>query len=372
MKGKVLFVANHKGFSKFNAPYMQWFRDQGWQVDNASPGIMVDCIDNQYDIPIQRSPLSLKNIRAYRELKKLIEENDYDIVHVHTPMGAFIGRLAARKMRKSGKTKVIYTAHGYHFYKGASLAHWMLFYPIERMMAGSMDALVTINAEDYERAQQTPLCRTDIYRIDGVGVNLSRFSAPTDVQRNECRARLGLRPDDFVMLFIGQFTKDKNQRFIIDCLPQLKQRIPSLQAVFVGGGGQEEACKHMAQSLGAGSYSHFLGFRQDVPDICKAADVHVSSSVREGQGINNIEAMASGCPLVVSDIRGHHDVCIDGRNGFLFQPGDSGQFIESVVRLANDTRLRQTISQTNLQDAHKFSIEREVGVMAEIYRKYMN
>ena len=239
---KVLFVANHKGFSKFNAPYMQWFRDQGWQVDNASPGVMVDCIDNQYDIPIQRSPISLTNIKAYRELKKLIERNDYDIVHVHTPMGAVIGRLAARNARKKGKTKVIYTAHGYHFYKGAPLINWMVYYPIERIMSKSMDALVTINEEDFMRAKRIPLCHAAIYKIDGVGVNLSRFNVPTLEERRCKRAERGLGESDFVMLFVGQFTKDKNQKLVIRALPELKRRVPSLQAVFVGLGPEEEHC----------------------------------------------------------------------------------------------------------------------------------
>ncbi|MDE7343101.1 MAG: glycosyltransferase, partial [Muribaculaceae bacterium] len=172
-------------------------------------------------------------------------------------------------------------------------------------------------------------------------------------------------------LVVGQFTKDKNQKLLIRALTEFKRRVPSLQAVFVGGGPEEEHCKALAREIQADGYAHFLGFRQDVPDLCKVADIHVSSSVREGQGINNIEAMASGCALVVSDIRGHRDVCQDGRNGYLFSLAEPEQFIEAVERLANDASLRESISQTNLHDAEKFSIQREVNAMADIYRTLM-
>lgn len=125
---KVLFIANHKGFSKFNAPFMAWFKEQGWQVDNASPGIEIGDVDCQYDVDIQRTPFSWRNYRAYKRLKTIIELNHYDLIHVHTPMGAALGRLAAIKARKKG-TKIIYTAHGFHFFKGAALKNWLLYYP---------------------------------------------------------------------------------------------------------------------------------------------------------------------------------------------------------------------------------------------------
>ena len=145
---RVLFVANHKGFSKFNAPYMEWFKKQGWIVDNASPGIEVGIVDNQFDIEIQRAPFSLKNIKAYIKLKEIIKCNNYDIIHVHTPMGAFLGRLASIKARKNG-AKVVYTAHGFHFFDGAPLKNWVIYYSIEKILARFTDTLVTINMEDY-------------------------------------------------------------------------------------------------------------------------------------------------------------------------------------------------------------------------------
>lgn len=152
---KILFLSNTANFSKFNRPYMRWFRERGWRVDYCSAGEerVEDC-DNQYAIPIARSPFSLRNVRAYRQLKRLLIENQYDILHCHTPMGGVIGRLAARRLRSQGKIKVIYTAHGFHFYKGAPLVNWLLYYPMEKWLARFTDAIVTINEEDYERARK--------------------------------------------------------------------------------------------------------------------------------------------------------------------------------------------------------------------------
>lgn len=153
---KILFLSNTANFSKFNRPYMQWFKQQGWQVDYASAGEenVLDC-DNQFTISIARSPFSFKNFAAFRQLKKMLEENQYQVLHCHTPMGGVIGRLAAQKLHKEGKIKVIYTAHGFHFYKGAPLINWLLYFPMEKYLARCTDVIVTINEEDYERARKS-------------------------------------------------------------------------------------------------------------------------------------------------------------------------------------------------------------------------
>lgn len=369
-KRKVLFIANHRGFSKFNAPYMQWFQQQGWQVDNASPGIMVDCIDNQYDVDILRSPFSIRNFKAYLQLKKIIEENDYNIIHVHTPMGAFLGRLAAKKARKKG-TKVIYTAHGFHFFKGSKKLNWMLYYPIELLQADDMDAIVTINQEDFELAQKKELAHGNVFKIDGVGVNLTRFVPLEQKEIIEIRNSINLSQDDFVILYTSQFVVRKNHRFIIDLIPTILKSVPNAKFVFVGGGPTEQECKNQAKSLGVYDSIRFLGFRSDVPNLCGISDLHVSASMQEGQGINNIEAMATGCPLVISNIRGHRDVCVHGRNGYLYALDKPQEFVGYVIKIAKDKNLRLELSKNNIKDAQKFSIEREVEEMAKIYKKLM-
>lgn len=368
---KVLFVANHKGFSKFNAPYMAWFKENGWQVDNASPGIETTVVDNQYDVDIHRSPFSLKNITAYKQLKKIINQGNYDIIHVHTPMGAVLGRLAAIGSRKKG-TKVIYTAHGFHFFKGAPIINWLLYYPIEKFLARWTDALVTINEEDYHRAMRHHLSSGKIYHIDGVGVNLERFHPIDQEQKKQIRDKLGLKPDDFVGLYVAQFIKRKNHVFIIEALPQILKEIPNFKMVFAGSGETFEHCKERAKELGVSDATKFLGGRSDIPDLCGMADIHISSSVQEGLAIGNIEAMACGCPLVVSNIRGHKEVCKNNENGFLFNFKDSSDFIKAIIMLNHDKDMYDRISKSNLEKVDQFSIKSSLKSMSNIYLSMTN
>ena len=151
---KILFLSNTANFSKFNRPFMQWFKEQGWQVDYCSAGEekVLDC-DNQFSINIARSPFSLKNLQGLKQLKDILANGNYQILHCHTPMGGVLGRLAALKLWKQGKLKVIYTAHGFHFYKGAPRVNWLLYYPMEKFLAQWTDVIITINEEDYERAK---------------------------------------------------------------------------------------------------------------------------------------------------------------------------------------------------------------------------
>ncbi len=367
---KVLFVANHKGFSKFNAPYMAWFKSQGWVVDNASPGIEIGEVDNQYDVCIERSPFSLKNIKAIFQLKKIIDKNNYDIIHVHTPMGGVVGRLAAMTARKKG-TKVVYTAHGFHFFKGAPILNWIIFFPIEKLLAPFTDTLVTINQEDYNRAKKLHLAKHNIFHIDGVGVNLNNFKQYSSDEKIEIRKKLGLGKDDFVALYTAQFIARKNHSFILRYLPQIIEKVPNFKLILAGNGPLWEDCKEMVNKNDLNEHVIFLGGRSDIPDLCGMADIHVSSSQQEGQGINNIEAMAAGCPLVVSDVRGHKDVCIEGQNGFRFKFDEPEKLINSIYYLSSNPELYNSISQNNIKDVIKYNVINSVKRMGEIYKLMM-
>ncbi|MBP3227870.1 MAG: glycosyltransferase [Bacteroidaceae bacterium] len=365
---RVLFVANSDWFSNFNAPYMAWFKNQGWMVDNASPGIEAGEVDHQYDVCIQRSPYSLKNFTAYRQLKRLIDANDYDLIHCHTPMGSILARLAGRAARRRG-TKIIYTAHGFHFYKGAPWLNWAVYFPIERFMSRYTDTLVTINREDYDRARRYAMYEERVFHIDGVGVNLGRFYPRGESERVAYREQLRLGREDFVLLYTAQFAPDKNHRALIRQLPALLEHIPELKVVFAGSGPMMDPAKSLVTQLGLKEQVRFLGRRYDVEMLCAMSDLHVSPSIREGQGLSNIEAMASGLPIVVADNRGHREVCVDGVNGFLFDYKHPEEMVPLITRLYDDTALRRQISRQNVQDAKRFSVDHIVEVMAKIYKE---
>lgn len=370
---KVLFVENSAGFCKFNAPYMNWFKQQGWQVDHVAPGIeekFAYGVTHHYDVDIHRSPFSFQNIKAIKALKKLIDKEQYDLVHCHTEMGGLCARLAAISARKKG-CKVIYTSHNYPFYKGASMVAWTVFYSVERMLASLTDAVVTINEEDYQITCKHRFAIGPNFKIDGVGVNLERFSPVSTEEKMKLRDEVGVPKDAFVLLYTAQFIPRKNHEMLIKQVPKIRESIPTLKVLFAGNGPIFEEMKALANNLGVSDCISFLGGRGDIDRLCRVADLHVATSKLEGQGINNIEAMACGCPLVVSRVRGHRDVCIDGKNGFLFDLDKPQDMSAEIIRLYNDKDLYHRISEFNKKDASRFDVKREVAAMASIYKQVL-
>ena len=341
---KVLFVENSAGFCKFNAPYMNWFKQQGWQVDHAAPGIeerFAYGVTHHYDVNIHRSPFSLQNIKAIKFLKQLIDKEQYDLVHCHTEMGA-------------------------------SLIAWTVFYSVERMLAPLTDAVVTINEEDYQITCKHKFAVGPNFKIDGVGVNLDRFSPVSHEEKLKLREDVSVAKDAFVLLYTAQFIPRKNHEMLIRQIPELIKSIPNLHVLFAGNGPIFEDMKALAKELGIFEYISFLGGRGDIDRLCRVADLHVAPSKLEGQGINNIEAMACGCPLVVSRVRGHRDVCIEGKNGFLFDLDKPQDMTAEIIRLYKDKELYNTISEFNKKDACRFDVKREVAAMAKIYNTVLN
>jgi glycosyltransferase EpsD len=190
-------------------------------------------------------------------------------------------------------------------------------------------------------------------------------------EKNRFREILGFHDTDFIILYIAEFIPRKNHIFLLRQIPLLRQSMPEIKFLFAGKGELFESCKSTASELGITEIVHFLGYRDDVEILCQIADLHVSSSRQEGQGLNNIEAMASGLPLVCSKIRGHMDVITEGRNGFLFELNDPDKMIKTIITLYKTPELRETIARINVVDAKKFSVDTAVEKMAEIYMKYM-
>lgn len=368
---KVLFTSHTANFCKFNRPFMRWFREQGWQVDYACAcEEEVYDYDNLYKISFARVPWSKDNIKAYKDLKKILDENYYDIIHTHTPMGSVITRLAARNTRKKG-TKVIYTAHGLHFFKGAPLKNWLMYYPMEKWMSKYTDCLVLINEEDYQNCIKRHFKAGKIEKIDGVGVDLNRFECLQPEQKKQCRKELGISEKDFVLVCVAEFIPRKNHAFILDNMKKIHEEIPDAKLLLLGQGELMSEYQVDVKRKGMQEYVTFLGYRSDVNKICALSDVLVSASYQEGLPMNMIEAMAVGIPVVCSDIRGQRDLIKDEKNGYLFQLGDSERYCNRLVELYNNPELREAIKENNLRDVKKYSIDNAIGAMEKIYRRYM-
>lgn len=372
---KVLFVATvvRLHINMFHKPFIKWFHDLGWQVDVAANNDYDDkseCVipycDNFYCLPFERSPLKKGNLEAYKQLKELLDKEHYDIIHCHTPMGSVITRLAAASTRNQG-TKVIYTAHGFHFFKGASAICWLIYYPIERILARRTDLLITMNQEDYARAKKFPAKRIAI--VNGVGMDLSKFVEATPEEKQGVRQLLGLGENDFYAISVAQLIKRKNHMVLIQAVEKLKN--PHFHLFICGDGKQEVELKEKAKELGIKNQIHFLGFRKDVYKLCSAADLFLFASLQEGLPVAIMEAMGCGLPIVASKIRGNIDLIDDGKGGYLIEPMDVDGFVRAITHIMEDKEKLKEMKQYNLDKVQKYGIEAVVEQMAEIYKSVM-
>lgn len=267
-----------------------------------------------YPLSCTRIPFSGGTLRAIREIRDIVKKNQYDIVHCHTPIAAMCTRLACRPLRKKG-VKVIYTAHGFHFYKGAPLKNWLLYYPVEKLCAHFTDMLITINQEDYALARKKMKAKRVEY-VPGVGVDLRRFGS-VQADRKEKRKELGIPENSVLLLSVGELNENKNHETVIRAIAGL-----DVYFMIAGKGGLEAHLQQLIDSLGMSDRVRLLGYRTDVGELYAAADLFVFPSFREGLSVSVMEAMASGLPVVCSRIRGNTDL-IDEEGGRLFDPGSA-------------------------------------------------
>ncbi|GHT69697.1 putative glycosyltransferase EpsD [Spirochaetia bacterium] len=349
---------------------MRWFKQQGWQVDYASPGDeQVLDADNHYIVNITRKPFSLRNIKAIKVLQKLFNENQYDIIHCHTPVPAAITRIVSEKSRKKG-SKIIYTAHGFHFYKGAPIINWIFYSTIEKILVKYTDALITINDEDYNYAVQKLSKYTVIYKINGVGVDLSRFCQNPLNRKMNLRKEMGYKDDDFILIFVAEINKNKNQIYFLKYLNNIIREIPNIKILFAGYDNYKYVWDY-AKKRKLISYIDFLGYRSDIERYYTISDICFSVSRREGLPVNILEGMASGLPVVCSKNRGHNELITHGRNGFLFDLKNPLSMADSIAKLFNDADMRHEIAVNNIHDVKKYSVDIVVEKMANIYKQYM-
>lgn len=313
-------------------------------------------------INMSRSPVSKENLFAYQQLRNLINCYSFEIIHCHTPIAAMLVRLAARHARKKG-TKVIYTAHGFHFFKGAPLKNWLLYFPIEWLLSRYTDLLITINKEDYARAKKY-FKAEKVEIIPGVGIDISKFSRPL-MDRLEKRKELGLPKDSLVVLSVGELNKNKNHEIVIKAISQLKD--PRIHYVICGQGPLDNYLKILSHKLGMENKILFLGYRLDVEEIYKAADIFLFPSKREGLGLAALEAMASGLPIITSNIHGIVDYSVNGVTGFTCNPEDVDGFVNALLKLVNNKEIRDEIGKNNGRAVKKFDVSNSKRKMEKIY-----
>ncbi|MBR7179893.1 MAG: glycosyltransferase family 4 protein [Oscillospiraceae bacterium] len=357
---KLLITSTELMMIQFLVPHVKYLSEQGYHVEIACSevGGRMDDVRNTLEgvvkkihiLRLERSPLSPRNFHGYQDLKKLLSENRYDIIWTNEPVMGVVTRLAANKYRRKG-TKVLYMCHGFHFYKGASLPNWLIFYPIERFMSRFCDMIVTINHEDEARAR-TFHCPHVEY-IHGIGVNTDRLHNRNE--QSDIRSELGLKKEDFLVLSVGELNENKNQQVILRAIAQLND--PDIHYLLCGKGDKREFLEALAKELGIAQNVHFLGYRKDVVDICHQSDVFAHASRREGISVASLEAMYCGLPLVMSKVRGAEDYLIDGESGFLRNADDVAGFADGIRLLKDNEEQRKRSRQRNRKAVIPYCVE---------------
>ncbi|HAK44248.1 MAG TPA: glycosyltransferase family 1 protein [Clostridium sp.] len=363
---KVLLVAHvvKHHFMSFHIPYIKWFKENGYEThvcarndyENKEDCNIPYC-DKYYDLPFERSPFNSNNIVAYKQLKKIIDSNEYDIIHCHTPVGGVLTRLAAKNARKN-ETKVIYTAHGFHFFKGAPLINWILFYPAEKFCARYTDVIITINKEDYDVAQKFKANK--VVYVPGVGVDTKKFTG-LNVDRSEKRKKLGILDNQIALLSVGELSKRKNHEVVIKALAKLNN--PNIVYFICGQGDLDKYLKDIAKELNVNV--KFLGFRRDISEISIAVDMFIFPSLQEGLPVALMEAMSAGLPVVCSKIRGNTDLIEDGKGGYLIEPDDVEGFAQSIDKTIECNKV--LMEQINKRNINNFDISKVKEKIIEIY-----
>lgn len=386
MAKKALLVTTVSGFiPQFEMNNVRILQEMGYEVHYASNYYMPSYgKDNsrldgtgivRHQIDFVRSPYSIKNRQVYRQLKTLMENEQFQMVHCHTPMGGVMARLAAHA---TGTGPVIYTAHGFHFYKGAPLINWLCYYPMERWLSRYTDQQICINREDYLCAQKFYAHYVDY--IPGVGLDLSkvRHLSAEDVKRK--RLDLGIPFGKKVLLSAGELIKRKNHESVIRAVAQIKD--DSFVYVICGHGELQEYLVTLAHELEVEDRVLFTGYRSDIFEIYQIADLYVFPSFQEGLPMALLEAMASGLPMVCSDIRGSRDlmeeafseketarwkICAGG--GIVRMADDVEAYAEAIRYMLWEPEEMIRCGARNAKKAELYSVERVEAHMSEIYKR---
>lgn len=328
------------------------------RTDEKKYGIKIHQID------FIRTPYDPRNIKAYRQVVELVKREKFDVIHCNTPIGGVVGRLAGKKC---GVYKIIYEAHGFHFFNGAPKLNWVIYYPIEKWLACYTDCIVTMNVEDNAIAKKFKLRNESVvYNVHGVGIDLSEYEG-IGQYRDHKREELGFSEEDIVLISMGDLIARKNYRVAIEAIAKCNN--PKLHYIICGKGKELNNLKQVAVSLGVAKQVHFLGFRTDIKELLAASDMFVLTSLQEGLPRSTMEAMASGLPCIVSKIRGNVDLIENGKGGFLCNPYNANQFAEAIQSCS--FARRRIFCHNNLLTIKKFDVKMVIDEMKRIYEEVL-
>ena len=363
---KVLYVTTvSRTINAFLIPHINMLLDNGYEVHCACS--IDKPVDKElqrrgvkiFEVPFSRNPLGIGNIKAFIKLEELQRINDYDIVHVHTPIAAIYGRLLKLNFPS---LRIIYTAHGYHFLKGGSKLGWILYYPIEKIMAKFTDVTININKEDYEITKEK-LKPKKCYLLNGVGLDLDKYKKLSSKEIQEKRKEFGLKDKDFVVLMVAEINKNKNHIQLINAMDILKDKYPNIKVLCIGDGTLKESLEKQIISRNLQNNIFVLGYRLDVNKLINISDIGMLLSRREGLPRNIMEFMACGRKVIATDIRGCRDLICDETIGTLVNVDDYESTAKAIEKyyILNDKSFEVS------EEIRKYDIESINSELLKIY-----
>lgn len=370
---KILIVANvdKEHILKFHIPTIKMLKENGWIVDVACAGNeKIPFCDKKWIMPYKRNPFSIKTFDGIKTLKKIVEQENYSIIHCHTPTGGLVTRLACTNARKNG-TVVIYTAHGFHFYKGAPIINWLLFFPVEKFLSKKTDCIITINLEDYKNAKKYHFKSKKIIKIRGNGVDLNKFQKLELSSRIKCRDEFNIPYDANVLIYVAEIIKNKNQLMLLKTLKELQRKYPNSYLILVGPDHTNGKFEKLINKKGFKNVI-LTGWRDDITFLLNCADIYVASSIREGLGINLIEAMSLELPVIATSNRGHSSIISNNKNGYLVSINDYKEMSKKCITLIENSEKKKEMISLAKKELYKYSTEYYLKNLKYIYEGFIS
>jgi len=374
LKEKGLFIAtleNH--LISFHIPFMKYFQDKGYEVHVATKlgerrGELEQYGIICHNINFSRSVNPLVALRMLLQLIKLMKENSFSLVHVHTPMAAFLGRLAAKLTHTR---TILYTAHGFHFFRGAPWYYWAFIYPAECLAGKWTDGLIVINQEDFENAQRMGFQpQKNLFFVKGVGVPLKEIIKSSLDVNNDIRKELGIREGDIIITCIAEFIPRKNHLFLLKAWSEIARRYDNIHLLLVGKGKLFEYIKQYVE-INMLPRVYFLGYRRNIPQIILVSDIVTLVSKREGLPRTIMEAMALGKAVIASNVRGNRDLIDNGKNGLLVEPGKEEDLVNALKKIIDHDELRVQMGKLAIEKIKEYDLEKILNEMSSIYEYYL-
>lgn len=376
---KILFVASTLShIENFHLPYLEYFKENNYIVHvmgkpNNKSGIPY--ISKIIPINFEKNMFSISNYFNSIKIARTIKDENYDVINIHTSLASFFTRLGIMLLSKK-PTLVINTVHGYLFDDNSPFIKRTIMLLAEKFTRSVTDIIITMNSSDYKIATEHKLYKNSIYSTNGMGIDLTLFPSISPINKTLLREKYNLSPNDFLLIYVAEFSKRKNQKFLINALNQLVSNgYKDMKLLLLGDGILLNECKLYAKQLGIAENVFFIGYTKDTCIYYQMSDICVSSSRIEGLPFNIMEAMSIGLPLIVSNVKGHMDLVQQNQNGFLFEYNSIYEFSDYVKTIYENRELCYSMGTKNRELSKNYSIDivlpKMINVISNEFSSYL-